>query len=77
MFLKGTIIPVFQNSIVPASFWQNASAKIIPTFQARFILDTTDDMRFLQIITGYCQPCPGADEFSRMPLQWHVLTHRF
>jgi hypothetical protein len=42
IFSKGTIIPTFQNSIVPAPFWQNAGTKIISTSQARFVLDTTE-----------------------------------
>jgi hypothetical protein len=41
-FSKGTIIPLFQYSIIPVSFWQNVGAWIILTYQAKFIFDTTD-----------------------------------
>jgi hypothetical protein len=41
-FLKGTNLPLFQYSIIPASFWQNVNAVFILACHAKSILDTNE-----------------------------------
>ena len=48
VFGKGTIIPSFHYSIIPASFWQNVNAGIIIACHAKSILDTNE--RFYRLV---------------------------